>query len=343
MMRSFISRMWPDMLLSMVFVVSGFVKALDPVGLSYKIEEYLGMFQLSGWSGLSMLLSVLLCAAELTLGLLLLLRLWRKLTAVVLTLFILGFTILTYSIYTDPYGGINECGCFGEAVHLSNGATFAKNLILLVVAGFHLWNVFRQAGNDFNYRQLGLAAGVLVLGFFVPLYAYFYLPPFDFLPYNVGSEIEAENAIHLYDTGFNEVSDQVFSGGKPTYMIGIKEKITPEVGDKLAALYEAYRDGTVNLFGVASGSGMTIPGYADIPVYFMDEVVLKSVLRTPVGVVAFADDRIVGKWNLLYTPYRFERGYGEELSRERWKRGAFFSGWVVMLALLFYERKKRTE
>lgn len=125
----------------------GFVKAVDPVGLSYKIEEYLGMFQLSGWSELSMLLSVLLCAAELTLGLLLLLRLWRRITAVAVTLFILVFTVLTYSIYTDPYGGINECGCFGEAVHLSNGATFAKNLILLVVSGFHLRNVFRQAGN----------------------------------------------------------------------------------------------------------------------------------------------------------------------------------------------------
>ena len=85
-MKNFIKERWPDMLLGVVFVVSGFVKAVDPVGLSYKIEEYLGMFQLSGWSGLSMLLSVLLCAAELTLGLLLLLRLWRKLTAVVVTL-----------------------------------------------------------------------------------------------------------------------------------------------------------------------------------------------------------------------------------------------------------------
>ena len=149
--------------------------------------------------------------------------------------------------------------------------------------------------------------------------------------------------IQLYDTGFNELTDQMFSGGKSTYMIGIKEKITPEVGDKLAILYQAYRDGTINLFGVASGSGMTILGYEDIPVYFMDGVVLKSILRTSAGVVAFVNDRIVGKWNLLYTPYRFERGYGEELSRERWKRGAFFSGWVVMLALLFYERKKRTE
>ena len=66
-MRSFISRMWTDIFLGVLFLVSGFVKAVDPVGLSYKIEEYLGMFQLSGWSGLSMLLSVLLCAAELTL------------------------------------------------------------------------------------------------------------------------------------------------------------------------------------------------------------------------------------------------------------------------------------
>ena len=339
-MRSFISRMWPAIFLGVLFVVSGFVKAVDPVGLSYKIEEYLGMFQLSGWSGLSMLLSVLLCAGELTLGLLLLLRLWRKLTAVAVTLFILVFTVLTYSIYTDPYGGINECGCFGEAFHLSNGATFAKNLILLVVSGFHLRNVFRQAGNDFNYRQPGLVAGVLVLAFFVPLYAYFYLPPFDFLPYNVGSEIGTENAIHLYDTGFNEVSDQVFSGGKPTYMIGIKERITPEVGDKLAALYEAYRDGTVNLFVAAFQSGMTVPGYEDIPVYLMDGVVLKSILRTSVGVVAFADDRIVGKWNLLYTPYRFDGGYGNELTWERVKRGAFFGVLAVMIVLLFYGYKK---
>ena len=122
----------------------GFVKAVDPVGLSYKIEEYLRMFQLSGWSVFSVSFAVLLCAAEMTLGLLLLLRLWRRVTAVAVTSFMVGFTILTYWIYTDPYGGINECGCFGEAIHLSNGATFAKNMVLLVVAGFHLRNVFRQ-------------------------------------------------------------------------------------------------------------------------------------------------------------------------------------------------------
>ena len=75
-MRNFVKKMWSDVVLGVLFVVSGFVKAVDLVGFSYKIEEYLGM--------------------------LLLLRLWHRITAVTVTLFILGFTILTYLIYIDP-------------------------------------------------------------------------------------------------------------------------------------------------------------------------------------------------------------------------------------------------
>ena len=98
-MRNFVKKMWSDVVLGVLFVVSGFVKA---VGFSYKIEEYLGMFQLSSWREFSVSFSVLLCVAEMTLGMLLLLRLWHRITAVTVTLFILGFTILTYLIYIDP-------------------------------------------------------------------------------------------------------------------------------------------------------------------------------------------------------------------------------------------------
>jgi len=327
--------------LGVVFVVSAFVKAVDPVGLSYKIEEYLGLFQFSEWGGLSVVFAVLLCGAEMTLGLLLLLRLWRRVTAVAVMGFMLGFTMLTYRIYADPYGGINECGCFGEAIHLSNGATFAKNILLLVVAGIHLWNVFRQEKNPFGFRQTGLTAGVLAVAFFVPLYAYFCLPPFDFLPYNVGTEIGTKNAVRLYDSGFNEVTETVFAGDKPTYMVGLKEEITLAESSKLTALHEAYEKGKVNMFLAVSRGGITIPGYSDMPVYFMDGVALKSILRTSAGVVAFADHRITGKWNLWHTPYRFEGGYGKELTGERLKQGAFSGMLVVMLLLLFYGRQKR--
>lgn len=332
------------MVLGVLFVVSGFVKAIDPMGFSYKIEEYLGMFQLSDWGMLSVSFAVLLCAAEMALGLLLLLRLWRRGTAVAVMLFILGFTILTYLIYTDPYGGINECGCFGEAFHLSNGATFAKNILLLAVAGIHLWKVFRQKKNPFHYRQVGLTFSMLAVAFFVPLYSYVFLPPFDFLPYSVGTEIGREHTISLYDAGFNDVTEKLFTGDKPTYMIGLKEAITLKESGKLTALHEAYEEGRVNMFVATSQSGISIPGYRDVPVYFIDGVVLKSILRTSAGVVAFTADRcITGKWNLVYTSYRFERGYGEEIGRERAIRGAFFGVLVMMIGGLFYGRKKSGE
>ena len=111
----------------------------------------------------------------------------------------------------------------------------------------------------------------------------------------------------------------------------------------MAALHEEYEKGKINLFVAISQGGIAIPGCSDVPVYFMDNVMLKSILRTATGVVAFADDRIVGKWNLLYTPYRFDGGYGEELSGERLKRGAFFGVLLVMGVLLFYGRKKMEE
>lgn len=343
-MKNLLMKMWSDVVLGVLFIVSGFVKAIDPMGFSYKIEEYLGMFQLSDWGILSVSFAILLCAAEMALGLLLLLRLWRRATVVVAFLFILGFTILTYLIYTDPYGGINECGCFGEALHLSNGATFAKNIVLLAVAGLHLWNIFRQKKNAFNYRQIGLTAGVMAVAFFIPLYSYFYLPPFDFLSYNVGSEIGTKNIIQLYNSDFNEVTKKLFTDDKPTYMIGMKKEMNQETSCKIAALHRAYRNGTIHLFAAASQSGIAIPDYDDIPVYFIDGVVLKSILRTSAGVVAFtADRRITGKWNLLYTSYRFENGYGEELTRERWIRGAFFGVLLLMTGGLFYGRKKLGE
>lgn len=343
-MRNLRINWWTDVVLGVVFVISGFVKAIDPMGFSYKIEEYLGMFQLSDWGILSVSFAVLLCAAEMTLGLLLLLRLWRRGTAVAVMLFILGFTLLTYLIYTDPYGGINECGCFGEAFHLSNGNTFAKNILLLAVAGIHLWNVFRQKKNPFHYRQVGLTLGVLAVAFLVPLYSYVYLPPFDFLPYQVGSEIGTEHTVSLYDAGFNDVTEKLFTGDKPTYMIGMKKEMNQETSRKIAALHRAYRNGGIHLFAAVSKNGLTIPDYDDIPVYFMDDVALKSILRTSAGVVAFtAGRRIAGKWNLVYTPYRFERGYGEEIGRERWIRGAFFGVLLLMIGGLFYGHKKSGE
>ena len=98
-MRNFVKKMWLDVMLGVLFVVSGFVKAVDLVGFSYKIEEYLGMFQLSSWREFSVSFSVLLCVAEMTLGMLLLLRLWHRVTAVSGRLSIFPMGLLSRRIF----------------------------------------------------------------------------------------------------------------------------------------------------------------------------------------------------------------------------------------------------
>ena len=263
-MRSFVSRIWTDMVLGMLFTVSGFVKAVDPMGLAYKLEEYLALFGLAEWNRCSGWMAVGLCAAELTLGLLLLLRLWRRTTAVAVTIFLLVFTALTYRIYSDPYGGIQECGCFGEAFHLSNGATFAKNVLFLIVAGVHVWRVFRQGDCLFDWRRTALGIGCAVVAALLPVYARVYLPPFDFLPYNVGTKIEGEHGIALYDSAFREVTEEVFDGEKMSYMIGVREEPDAAVEEKVKALREAWRDGVIRLFVATSRSGMPIPGVSTL-------------------------------------------------------------------------------
>lgn len=327
-------------MLGVLFSVSGFVKGVDPLGLAYKLEEYFSWLGLTEWTYCSGWLAVGLCVAESALGLLLLLRLWRRTTAVVVMLFMSAFTILTYRIYSDPYGGIQECGCFGEAFPLSNGATFAKNVLFLIVAGVHLWCAFRQDNCMFDWRRTWLGIGSVFVAIVLPLYAWLFLPPFDFLPYNVGKRIGEKNAIHLYDSAYNEITNQAFAENKLTYMIGLRGEPEFSTKGKIEALRNAWRNGIIRLFVATSQGGLNLPGGENIPRYFVDDLTLKSVLRCDAGVVAFSSDRrILGKWNLEYT-FRDFHVYGGELKAERCKRLGFWGVVGVMVLLLFRLRKK---
>ena len=119
-----------------VFVFSGFVKGVDPMGTAYKIEEYMTVWSVGGLSfewavPLAALLSVLLVTLEFTVGVLLITGAWRKFTAWTLLLMVVFFTITTFvDALTNK---VSDCGCFGDAIKLTNWQTFWKNVVLLVL------------------------------------------------------------------------------------------------------------------------------------------------------------------------------------------------------------------
>lgn len=195
-------------LLGAVFIFSGFVKAIDPLGSTYKIQDYLRAFgsPFDGLVGLAFTAAVLLSTLELVIGLSLLFNTHTKKAAFLALGFMLVMTPLTlYIALTNP---VSDCGCFGDALVISNWATFYKNIFLSALAITLL--VFRKRLRPIisSYRQTLAVVIFIGMGLGISIYSYRHLPFIDFLPYKIGVNIpEAmvipENAIsNEYATTF---------------------------------------------------------------------------------------------------------------------------------------------
>lgn len=113
-----------------VFVFSGFVKGVDPLGTAYKLQDYFEAYGTEWANSLSLFLSIFLSSLEFAIGAALLINLLPKLTARILTIVMVFFTLLTF--YDALYAPVPDCGCFGDAIKLTNWQTFYKNLVLMV-------------------------------------------------------------------------------------------------------------------------------------------------------------------------------------------------------------------
>lgn len=176
-------------LLGIVFLFSGFVKAVDPLGTVYKIEDYLkafggiftDMLPLAFWAAMALI------AAEWLLGVCLTFNVKTQWTSWLTLAFMLVMTPLTLWIaLTDP---VSDCGCFGDAIVLSNWATFWKNIVLLalvitlLVCKKHIPQLF------VNKAEACIAGGGLLFAVALMVWTLYHLPIMDFRPYKIGNNI----------------------------------------------------------------------------------------------------------------------------------------------------------
>lgn len=170
-----------------LFILSGFIKANDPMGFGFKLEEYFEVFGTLFMIPLAMPMAIFICVFEVLLGIMLLLGKIPKLVNRLLLAMIVFFTFLTfYSAYFDK---VTDCGCFGDAIKLTPWESFTKDLILLVFIGILL------IGEKYikpimsekltNYITIGGTLASLLF----PLYTFRYLPVIDFRPYKIGVDI----------------------------------------------------------------------------------------------------------------------------------------------------------
>jgi hypothetical protein len=193
-------------LLALTFIFSGFVKGIDPLGSAYKFTDYFIAFNIGFLEPFALPISFILCAAELLIGLLLLFRIKDILAIWGVFLFMAVFTPLTFILAI--YNPVSDCGCFGDAIILSNWETFFKNLPLLL-ASILLLSYRKKFAKEASVFDWGLAAILVIIAFIPSIHGYRNLPLIDFRPYSIGTNI-AESMAVPHDAPMDEYKTTLF-------------------------------------------------------------------------------------------------------------------------------------
>jgi len=170
-----------------VFIFSGFVKAVDPLGLTYKFSDYFIAFGIQFLDPIALPLAILLSSTEFLIGISLFFGYRYKLASWILIIFMSFFTILTFILaLTNP---VADCGCFGDAIIMTNWQTFFKNLCLLpftVIIFVYRGEVTILYSSLKEWIFMFIYAIVII---FLQAYSLRHLPPLDFRPYSIGTYI----------------------------------------------------------------------------------------------------------------------------------------------------------
>ena len=187
-----IQNVWANIcrfLLAASFIFSGFVKAVDPLGSQYKIQDYLTAFGMISWfpSFFPLLAGILLSAIEFSVGIFLFFAIRRNVATTLALLLMIVMTPLT--LYLALFNPVSDCGCFGDAWVLTNWETFGKNIVLLIAAV-----------SAFKWRKMMIRFVSQKMEWLVSLYTVLFvfalsfycldrLPILDFRPYKIGKNI----------------------------------------------------------------------------------------------------------------------------------------------------------
>ena len=317
------------LLLALTFILSGFVKAVDPLGTQYKIHDYLAAIGLASivpdFGTLAS--SVILSATEFLLGICLLFAIRRRLVSKILAVLMTVMTLLTLWLAIDD--PVTDCGCFGDALVLTNWQTFWKNVVLLAAA-LIVWryplDMPRLISESNQWIVMNYSAFfILVIIAGRSLYT---LPQFDFRPYHVGTNLregwqrmmEGEDSpyteffIESTDEG-EDITEAVLGSQGYTFLLVAPhlENANDSQFDRLNSIYEYCLENGYQFYCLTASTHKGIGRWQDItgaeyPFCNTDETTLKTVIRSNPGLLLLNDGVIIRKWSHNTLPSDEELG-----------------------------------
>ncbi len=179
--------------MGILFIFSGVIKANDPLGLSYKMQEFFELWHMTYFNDYTLMLSILMIAFEIIAGVAVILGWQFNLFSWMLFILIIFFTFLTgYAVIT---GSVKECGCFGDCIKLTAGESFTKDIVLFILISFLLAKRNSVRSILKPIQSIVILSITIIFSFLFQYYVLIYLPLVDCLPYKVGLTIQEEMKI----------------------------------------------------------------------------------------------------------------------------------------------------
>lgn len=305
-------------LLGSVFVFSGIVKAIDPVGTQIKFTDYLLAF---GWDGLFtdstlLMFAALLAGVEFLLGIYMLMGVFSKGTTRLL--FLMMIVLTPFTLYTALKNPVEDCGCFGDALVLTNWQTFEKNIFLFVMSVYLLFRRRYIYPLVSERRQwLVTVVTVLLLTRFT-LNNINGLPVLDFRQYKVGTDLRAEiyekanpemADFFILDNDFNDVTPMILEDEGYTFLLVSDhlERADESHLDMVDDLYDYCKKYGYGFMGVTASGGGVVDEWienngAEYSFFYSDEIPLQTMVRANPGLVLIKDGVIINKWSAHRMP-----------------------------------------
>jgi uncharacterized membrane protein YphA (DoxX/SURF4 family) len=211
-----IFRNFSRILVGIIFIFSGFVKGIDPLGFTYRLEDYFQVFGIPWAIPFALFLTIFLCTLEFTIGISLFFNLWIKASAWALLGMMVFFTCLTF--FDMTYNLVPDCGCFGDAIKLTNTQTFLKNIVMMifVIPVFTGRKKFKVWAPSMAQKLFILFFALVFAG--LSIYDYRHLPIIDFMGWRVGNKINVPaTPLKFYVTYKNKLTGEQKEYLTPNY------------------------------------------------------------------------------------------------------------------------------
>lgn len=312
-------RRFAAVLIGLVFFFAGTVKLMDPVGAGLVVAEYLKFMHLTFLLGISKFLGVACALVETVVGAALVSGVWRKATGIVSGLMLSFFTILTFFLWVlNPE---MDCGCFGEAIHLTHAQSLVKNLVLMA-----LWLLaFLPLSELGKTRRLGKVSFwlVTVSTLLFMLWSLLSIPLIDFTPFSPGAELYAatsleeepedwdlsENmsvALPFSDASGEYCDELACEGSVNVISVYAPESLSEKDWQKISEFMDLSAEYCCTpLLLVASTPERLegqVPGTVLMRTYYADRKTLMTLNRSNGGVSFIGDAQIVAKWSFNSLP-----------------------------------------